>query len=221
MRRIALAVFAAVLVAGAWHWFKPALQHERRPSAGMGAGIAFIRPVPIPLAGGSEVCVDAQALDPATQVARFGADAKRPAPALRVSTGGPGYTGAPVTLPGGWAGRRQFEVPIQPPPRSLFGKLCVRNLGHRRVGLLGTIDRTSTREQVLTDGKVTPGPDLILDYVERRPRSLASTWPRIARHAATLKGFFVGPWFLWLVLAAVVVGVPGGIVVAVRSALRD
>jgi hypothetical protein len=76
----------------------------------------------------------------------------------------------------------------------------------------------ATSNRLLVDGKPAPGA-IAVRFVRDHPTRLLKLVPDMLRHAAVLRP--VGAWALWLLLVAVVVGVPLAVWRGVRSAVSD
>ena len=212
---VVLAITAIPVVA---YLTKPREVVSSTPSSYTGVTV----PLPVPARG--QVCADEMLFDTDSQIARFGATAPRsgPAPALEIvargNTTGPyrnGYASR-ATVPGGWTGTRTLDVGLDPPRRSAFGTLCIRNPSDRAMALVGQQQgRANSRPTVTVNGSVTPT-ELPLRFMERGRRSLLARTPQVFAHASTLRPF--GAWWWWVLSIAVIALAPLGVGLAMRSA---
>ncbi len=224
MARSPLAVFVGVLLGVALLPVLSYLTESREVIASTPSAYTGIT-VPIGLPAHSEACADEILFDTNARIARFGATAPEgaAAPALQVVARGnqqgdyrSDYR-SDVRVKGGWVGTRQLDVPLEPPASAAFGTFCVRNLGDGSIDLVGSENgRAYSRPTVRLNGDAL-AVDLQLRLLEAGRSSLLSRAGEIMRHAATLKPFGAGWW--WLLTLAVVTLAPLGIALAIRSAL--
>lgn len=85
--------------------------------------------------------------------------------------------------------------------------VCVRNAGRRPATLIGNAAAAAPGTATV-DGRTVPT-DLALTFQRRRPQSFLSLIPAMFRRAALFRGLGIGGWTYWLLLALVVVAVPG------------
>jgi hypothetical protein len=192
---------------------------ESTPSAYTG------QTVPLPLAAGSEACLDEIVFSTRSGIARFGATATggNPAPELQVTARG--YTDTEfrndyrsvARVPGGWQGTRELDVPLKPPSKDSFGYFCVKNAGAVPIELVGSLDgRAYSRPTVRIDGNPTEI-ELQFRLLQTGRHSLLSRIGQTTSHAATLNPF--GPWWWWVLALALVTVAPAGIYRAIRTTL--
>lgn len=176
--------------------------------------------VPLPLEAGQQACMDQVLFDRDSEVAQFSATAPagRPGGPFEVSVqDDQGRTLARSPVAAGWSGTQRFRVPLGLGDRELMGRFCVRNTGEERLTLVGqNNDRSRSRPEVRIDDTGTPV-ELPLTLLRSERSSLLARVPDVLAHASTLKP--LGPWFVWLLMAAAFVGVPAALAVALRSAV--
>jgi hypothetical protein len=103
-----------------------------------------------------------------------------------------------------------------------FVDVCIRNSGPGRVQLLGDVPgrvvaHVAPDNPLVVDGKPVAA-DLSIRFVRDRPARLLRLVPAMLRHAAVLRPF--GAWGMWVLLLAVVLGLPSLAWLALRGALR-
>src|SRR5437763_4754775 len=116
---------------------------------------ALFTVTPVQLSPGAQACMDSVTFTPRSQVAHFAvADpAGRPGPALALTAAGPGYRFR-TRVPAGYPGSGPVLALLEPPPRSLIGSFCIRNVGRGLVALAGTTEgRTVSRSNTSVDGQ--------------------------------------------------------------------
>lgn len=97
-------------------------------------------------------------------------------------------------------------------------QLCVRNDGGAAVLASGGQQEADSA----TTARGWPaGTDLTLVFARARPRSPLALLPTVFRRAALFRLGFVGAWTLWLLAAAVLLGVAGLLALALFRASRD
>jgi hypothetical protein len=172
---------------------------------------------PIVLHAGQRGCLDDVTLDPSTQVARLTIGrAPLSGGRLSIETAGPGYR-ATVTARTSQSG--QLDIPFSPPRRGVVGTLCARNAGRGTIELAGTADsRALTRSSIAIDGVQHPEA-FSLTLLETGRRSYLDRVPQLVDRVTALSA--LGPWFLWLLVPLLVVGVPAGVIAALYLALRE
>lgn len=178
---------------------------------------AAISPIVVP--PGGEACSVDVVFPPQLDVAQFVlADVQPVADRLTVRAEAPGYRTAAV--PAQILPDRRAMAKLPPPARAVDGRLCVRNDGRRPVPLVGTTEfRSAGQPHTEIDGKPAE-PDLTLTFLGR-PRRLVAELPSMVARTATFRGFLGASWVVWLLLAAVVAGVPLAILAALGGAVDD
>ncbi|HEV7772187.1 MAG TPA: hypothetical protein VGO48_02725 [Conexibacter sp.] len=215
------AVFVVVLLLGAATQFLPRLTQRGDvvSSTPVRADLASVQP--IVLAPGARACLEQVTLDAAARIAQVtiastaGGNAGTRL-ALETSGAGDRATATAIVAPG-QAG--PLDIPFTPPPHGAIGTVCVRNTGAHRVALAGTADpRALTRSTIVIDG-ARQGQAFSLTLREAGDRSLLNRVSQLVDRTAALSA--VGPWLLWLLIPLLLLGVPAGVVAALRIALRD
>lgn len=128
-----------------------------------------------------------------------------------------GATIARGHLPAGYADVRRETIRVGPVAAGGQVAVCIRNAGSRRMGLYGSGDAAARTSTATLDGKPT-GSDLDLVFRTNAHSTLALV-PDVLRRAALFRGGWIGTWLYWLLLCAVVVGVPALLARALTSAL--
>ena len=221
-RRVLLVVAAGFLLLAAVVWAGP-LTRERPAVTSTAAPAPVEDASDLVVEPGETLCATRIVLGPRSEVAELHQrmDRDDELPPLTVTASGPGYRSAPAEVPGGESGRRQLLVPIDPPREELIGELCVRNDGDESARLLGTTElRTYTRLQTELDGEPVDA-DLTLAFYRAEPQSAVARLPVLVERMAALRGFVGFEPLVWLVLVAVLLGVPLLVLRALAGALRD
>jgi hypothetical protein len=226
MRRLpatAAALMALLILGGALIWFRPFLERQTQPVAGVPApaGLSVASGFALPSHG--KACMTSVALEPNGKLAAFGL---RPASASRgggppvdLLLSGAGYR-AVLHVPGGYPGGSVL-LPIAPAPRSEIGQACFVNRGHSTVLLTGTSEpRSVSRSPMTIDGRSVAG-DVALAFYDDRPRSLLSRVGDLFAHASTLTDRLVPVWLVWAIAIVVAFGVPIAAISALFLALRE
>jgi hypothetical protein len=148
----------------------------------------------------------------------------RPGPRLAVTlaTAGGGRPVARGALPAGYADIAQtptHAIDVGPVTTRAPLRVCLRNTGERRLAVYGNGSAASRSSSATLDGKPIDA-DLSLSFERRRPRSLASLVPAMLKRASLFRAGFVGPWTLWFVSLAALVGAPLLVAAALRAAER-
>jgi hypothetical protein len=173
----------------------------------------------VPLASGKRLCLtdvtiprDAQRLR--MQVSTAG----RPGPALAIELRAGAYDER-LQVPAGYPDGTVLDAPMRPPAAASLGEVCLRQDGGAPIALVGTTEeRTLSRPVGKLDGRAI-APDTYLVFDEAGTASALSKTPAILARMSAFRPGIVGPWLLWPLLALVVVGVPAGVVWALRRAL--
>ena len=216
-----LTVPAVILLVLAGGRFARYLTVER----GLVASTPSPRPVfkvtDVPLASGQRLCLtdvtipdDAQRLR--MQVRTFG----RPGPALAVELHAGGYDER-LRVPAGYPDATVLDAPMRAPRSASLGEVCLRQDGGAPIALVGTTEeRTLSRPVGKLDGRAI-APDTYLVFDEAGTASVLSKTPAILDRMSAFRPGIVGPWLLWPLLVLVVIGVPGGVLWALRRALAS
>jgi hypothetical protein len=174
----------------------------------------------VPLEGGRAACMERAVLDRFSQQARFrvGTHGRPPVP-LELTLRGRSYE-AGAFIRADYADSQVLSVPVRAPSTAVEATICIRNLGHRRVGLYGTADPDRhSRSRVLIDGRpVASGFGIV--FLERRPVSILERLPVALERASTFRPG-VSPVLLWPLLVLFAIGVPLAVLGAFAGALRS
>jgi hypothetical protein len=166
----------------------------------------------------------ASALEPGAGTCRGGIEAPVPFARVRLVTTTEGRPGPPLEVavrrggrrvargrvPGGHPGGT-VEARVGPVASGGWVEVCVRNLGHVPVVLLGAPPGVLAGR--LGEPELVAAPAVVL--VRDRPVSVLGELPQILDRAALFKP--VPAWLLWLLLPAVVLGLPALLLAAARA----
>jgi hypothetical protein len=94
----------------------------------------------------------------------------------------------------------------------------VRNLGQRRVGLYAYPSRLGSRPTATRDGQLLTFPP-VFGLWEAGHHSLGERLPVTGRRIAMYRGVLGQPWIVWAALAFFLVGLVGGVGVALGLAM--
>lgn len=214
-RRGPLVVFALVVLAAALLFWRPFLVREREVIESS-PGPPALEPSEVPLGPGSEACIDQITWTARSELARLGVVAAERSRPLEVTASA-----------GGWAARARVEVPpnvetvdirlVPRPPREAEGRFCIRNAGAEPTALRARgLGRTTARPLLTIDGGEYPS-DIVLTLRRAEPESLGGRLGEVVERATVLVP--LSPWSAWLLIAALLVAVPGGAFLALRGAL--
>jgi hypothetical protein len=214
-----LAIPAAIVLVLAGARFARYLTVDRGLVASTPSPRPLFKVTDVPLASGQRLCLtdvtiprDAQRLR--VQVTTFG----RPGPALAIELRAGGYAQR-LQVPAGYPDATVLDAPMRPPRNAGLGEVCLRHDGGAPIALVGTTEeRTLSRPVGKVDGR-TIAPDTYLVFDEAGTASALAKTPAIIDRMSAFRPGVVGPWLLWPLLAIVIVGVPGGVVWALRRAL--
>lgn len=206
-----LVLGAVLLVAAAAIWAVPFLTREQEYAAVTPQPDPLFTQTDIPLAGGGEVCVDGAVLDAYSEVAHL-RPSGGPVP-LELTLRGDGYDAA-ARIDGTYADHELVRVAIEPPREPVATTICVRNLGDVRVRLAAADDRTNARRPTAVDGQPVPQ-NFVLLFSESEARSIAERMPLNLERASAFRP--VSPVLLWPIVLLFAIGVPLGILAAVRK----
>ena len=201
-------VFLVVFTVVAAVFFGPFLVRNRFLVANTPVPPPGTSVTPVVLEPGSRACAEQVTFDERGDLVQLvPLQEGRPGPPLALTLDAPGYR-ARATVPGGYRGNAPVRVRIDPPAKAVIGTLCVRNSGRATTQLVGTNEfRTGGRSAVKLDGQPIPT-DFALAFYESEPGRVALILPRIVQRAAQNHGALVGPWLVWPLLIAFVIGIP-------------
>ena len=223
MRRWAVAGAVAVLALGAWFVVRPFMARQRDYPAEIPSPAALVSVDHVPLARGRPVCSAEVVVEPHSQQARFKIAAPAgPAGELRLSlvaTDGSRYRYAVLVPPGAVDGQT-LAVPVAPPIRPTEVRACIANHGARPIALLASGDRTRSRSLATIRGEPT-GKSVWFSFYEATPRSITERLPATLARMTTFRPGYVGRGLLWALLALLALGVPAGLVWALRRAFEE
>jgi len=216
-----LTIPAAILLVLAGARFAIYLTADRGLVASTPSPRPLFKVTQVPLASGQRLCLtdvtiprDAQRLR--VQASTFG----RPGPALGIELRAGRYDQR-LRVPAGYPDATVLDVPMRPPPAAALGEVCLRQDGATRIALVGTTEeRTLSRPVGKLDGRAI-APDTYLVFDEAGTASALSKTPAILARMSAFRPGIVGPWLLWPLLALVVIGVPAGVLWALRRALAS
>jgi hypothetical protein len=144
----------------------------------------------------------------------------RPGPALEVKIldAGTGRRLGAGQLAPGYPDISRPAVSVASVSRGRRIRVCVRNVGDRRVALLG--GGAGAAPAVLRlDGRRRRY-DASLDFLSAHERSTLATLPAMFRRASLFRPGWVGPWTYWVLVGLVTVAASALLVAAVRVAAR-
>lgn len=226
MRRLqatAVGLMALLILVGALHWFRPFLDHERQPVAGVAAPPGLFSASGFAVPSHGRACMTSVTLEPGGTLAAFGlrpgTTSRKGGPPVDLVLSAPGYR-AVLHVPGGYPGGSVL-LPIAPPHHSEMGQACFVNRGQSTVLLTGTTEpRSVSRSPMTIDGRSVVG-DVALAFYDSRPRSLLSHLGDLFSHASALSDGLAPVWLIWVVAVSVAFGVPGAAIGALFLALRE
>jgi hypothetical protein len=111
-------------------------------------------------------------------------------------------------------------IRIRPPVRKgRYVDACFHNVGRWKVGLFSSGPNDNEPSYATLDGHVQAA-DILIEF-QRPPRTALSLVPDIFRRAALFHPRWVGAWTFWVLLATLLLVVPGLLGLAVRAATRQ
>jgi hypothetical protein len=218
MRRGALIAFAAgVLVLGGWV-VVPLLLHERQfpaelmvPWPGLGGPIDKLPPR-------SKICIaGVTAEHHGGEAELFVTPYHKPAPPLLLTLVGAGYR-AQARMQGGYTAASRRRLRIARPPRDTIVTACVRNLGQRKIGLYAYPSRLGTRPTATRDAQPLTLPP-VFGLWEVDHHSFGHRLPLTTQRLAMYRGVLGRPWMVRVALVLFLVGLIGGVGVALGRAM--
>jgi hypothetical protein len=224
MSKLAAPLFLVVLAIGAVLFYAPWLTEQRAIVAATPSldGISYRAEVKVP--GGETACIRPVPIDPNVREVRMLLDTRgHPARAVDVTLTGPGgyrasgrfanYAPSGATI----VATRLSEAP----PRAADGQLCLRNTGHRAIGLVGTSEPESVTVPVTYVGDKPPGQiDPAVTFLAGKQRSVAQQAGLIFDRAGQFTGVIPG-WLMWPLALLFVLALPVGAAAALLLAARD
>jgi hypothetical protein len=207
MRRTALVVAAAVLVAGIAAMVPRALLEERDYLAVTPQPPAVEQHTAVELPADGRACMNLVALDEHSEAARVHTAAKGRSVPLEITIRGEGGYFARGRGPAGYRPGDVVALPVDAPPASQVATLCVHNLGRRSTWLDAVQDRRRSRSAVFVDG-VPASVSFVIQFAEREPVSILERLPDSVRRMSVLRPAVVSELTLWPLLVLFVAGVP-------------
>lgn len=216
-RRVLLSA-ALVVVAGTLLLLVPFLTAKREVTA-LTPAVPPLPPgslVPANIKPGSELCIRDLPMSADGQVARvLTASGGRPGPALTVKADAPGYS-ATTNVRAGW-NEGPLEIPIKPPAHSLRGSFCIRNAGKGEFAVMASgVGQKLAHPQPYLDTQALQQ-DVPLWFHKAKRASALSRTGALIDHAAVFSPLPVA--LIWLLLAAVLVGIPALLLLAFSRAV--
>jgi hypothetical protein len=218
MRRPALVAFAVgVLLLGGWV-VVPLLVHKRQfpaevmvPWPGLGGPVDKLAP-------NSKICIAGVTAEHHGGLAELVVRPyRKPGPPLLLTLTGAGYR-AQARLSGGYKVAAIHRLRIAGPRRDTFVTACVRNLGQRKVGLYAYPSRLGSRPTATRDGQPLTFPP-VFGLWEAGRHSFGERLPLTVDRLAMYRGVLGQPWIVWAALVFFLVGLIGGVGVALGRAM--
>jgi hypothetical protein len=207
-----------VLVAGAAVFAVPWWTHDRAIPASVPAPNALFAVAYVGVSPGQEACFDDAAIESHSDVALVRvATGRRPGPPLRARLSGGGWSQT-VDIAGGYADGATVRIPLTPPRGAVLARVCLADRGSAPVQFFASADRTVSRAPAEVGGKST-GKSIWFALYERRPESLLSRLGVTAGRVEAFRPGFLGRWLLYLLAAAVMLGMPLAVVAAYGRAV--
>jgi hypothetical protein len=207
---------------GALWFYVPHLTEEHPNVLSTPSLVGFQTTKQVPVRRGQQACIAPVPLEPALRSVRMVLQARgTQASALEVQLRAPGYRGT-GRFTGYPAGRVvSVEAAVSPaPPRDADGTLCLRNVGGRAVGLVGTDEPLSVTLPATTiDGKPAGEVDPAITFLGGPPQSMISRAGTILGRASDFTGGYVPLWLLWPLTVLLVLAAPLALAWALYVAL--
>src|SRR5437763_3362531 len=222
MRRRAslpVVVFVVAVVAGTIAMAIPFVTRNRDFPASIPSPAPLFNTDVLNVAPGASTCFDKAVPEQHSREARFrttsfGATA---GPPLRLTLSGPGYMHS-YAVAGGYPKVGEQRVAIEPPSRPTPLRVCIANRRTRPVGLFASNDRTRSRSLATVGGRPT-GVSVVFGFWETGVVDVRRRLPDMAERLTIFRPAYGGRWFVWLLAALLVVGIPAALLVALRRAL--
>jgi len=218
-----IGLMALVILAGAWHWFRPFLTREELPPTSVPAPPALTALDYFTIATGQEACMSSVTITANSGLAEFMTQPAKPTSKaiqrLELALSAPGYSAsATATAP---AGRVALQVPITAPRHDTIGSICFVDRGRAAITLFGTNEpRSVTRSPLSVAGKPIIG-DITLTFRQAKARSLLDRLGEVFKHASNLTDGLVPIWLIWLIALATGLGVPITLLAAYYLAIGE
>ena len=174
--------------------------------------------VVVPVEPAQEACLRNAVMDERSEVAYLRVGTRKgPAQPMRLTITGDGYR-ASARHPPIYADSDVLTFPVDPPEGPKEVEVCARNEGRRPVDLYAAADRTRTKADTFVDDQHV-APNFMLFFTERFEHSFARRSPTMAQRIATFRPG--GPWLPWVLIVALLAGVPLALVGALWRGARD
>jgi hypothetical protein len=210
---LALAVAAVVVV-------RPFVARERDQPAEVPSPASLVQTDTVPLAPRRPACFDNAVAEHHSEVVRFKISSPSgPAPAMRVSIDGPGYS-AKAEIAAGLLDTQMAQAFIPAPPYDVPVRVCIRNLGTRPIALFASDDRTRSRS-IATIGDESTGKSIWFTFVEPQARAITERIPDTIARMTVFRPHWVTTWLLWIIAVLFIVGSPIAVVWAYVRALGE
>lgn len=215
-------LIGVLVLFGAWFLVKPLkFLTADRPATWQTPTVQPLDPsvlFPVRVPGGGQVCTDGMLWAPQARVVLMTVlPGKRSTPELRVEARGAGYVARGRIAPG-FIDNQPVTARLTPAPREVPGTLCVRNTGRFAVSLYGVPSggRQAAKVTTTVDGKIVPDRQLSVTLLASGSASILSRLGDVIDHVAAFRP--VSPWFVWLLLIALLIGTPVAVAVALARA---
>jgi hypothetical protein len=220
MARRAFVAMGACLLVGLAVFAVPWFAKDRVLAASVPSPSALFSVAYVGVAPGQSACFADAAIEQHSELAQFRvATGGAPGPALELGLRGGGWSQT-ARVAGGYADGATVQAALRPPSRPVLARVCIANRGARPIRLFASADRTRSRSIATVAGR-PQGASIWFALYERRPVSLAARLPVVFERVAAFRPGVVAPWTLWVLLVAVVLGVPLAVVLGFRAAVRD
>ena len=218
MARRAVLLMVVVLLAGAAVFAVPWWTHDRVIPASVPAPNALFAVAYVGVSPGQEACFGDAAIESHSDVALVRvATGSRPGPPLRARLSGGGWSQT-VDIPGGYADGATVRIPLTPPHGAVLARVCLADRGSAPVQFFASADRTLSRAPAEVGGRST-GRSIWFALYERAPESLLSRLGVTAGRIEAFRPGFLGRWLLYLLAAAIMLGMPLAVVAAYGRAV--
>ena len=226
MRRYTL---IAVLVAGVvtlllhgLNSVRPYVAAPRPVTEGTAGTTGRFGPIPIRVPPGRRACVESVSLSEDAERAVLVADAasRRAAPRLLVTVTATGYYSHAMIAAGWGEGITRLQVALDPPPRSVRGTVCVRNVGSRALRLLGSNEVAHiSRSRSTVSGAPAPA-QIALWFTRSEHVPIVSRLSQLFDRATSFSLGVLATWSGWMLAILLAVGLPVGLLAALVVAVH-
>lgn len=224
MRKVAAGLVLAVFAVGALLWYAPWLTEQRTVVASTPSLDGISSRAEVKLPGGKVACIRPVPLDPNVRMVQMLLDTRgNRAPTVDLAMTGPGGYRATGRFAGYAPGSATLVIArlSQAPPQAADGQLCLRNTGHRAIGLVGTGEAESVTVPVTYVGDKPPGEvDPAITFLSGTQRSLVQQAGTILHRAGLFTGAIPG-WLMWPLAVLFTLGLPMGAAWALLLSARS